>query len=304
MQMQENVLTYLIEDVAGGEFYVDLAESMSIVNRKLFRQQGLWKVDAVCAWVNVHGSGPLGMPYSIAIGGAPRTWCTRNGLVKSFEAWKDQQQMAYEATGSAGIKPKWQDFKVLLNENHRTVGTITPVSGHMFAIPAVDPFIAGEWVHSRLVVEQSVAGAIVQSEPLLHILGPDNGSTNKGIIENYGLSRPLPFDPDPSLPANIEHNIFVQAAEPLSDQVEEIIDNLDGANDSPPYDTDEYPGGATNGNEPVLYSFAANTSTLARKLVLNGFTAPNGLCEIQVDSIDERNMDIWLQFFVSGREAY
>ena len=146
MQLQENVLVYKIEDVSGGEFYCDLAESMSIVNRKLFRQQGLWKVDAVCVWVSVHDS-VVGMPYSIAIGGAPRTWVVRNSLVKGFEAWKDQQQKAYEAVGHS-IKPKWQDFKVFLNNNHRVNGTITPISGHMFG--GDNDYIAGEWEHSKM----------------------------------------------------------------------------------------------------------------------------------------------------------
>lgn len=305
MQMQENVLTYVIEDVAGGEFYIDLAESMSILNRKLHRQQGLWKVDAVCAWVNVHGQAPLGMPYSIAIGGAPRNWVTRNALVKAFEFWKEQQATAYDALGSDAVKPRWQDFKVYLNENHRTEGSITPTSGHMFG--GDQPYDPGEWVYSRIVYEDVVQGpptTITQHEPLLHILGNNNGTTNVGLIQQYSDSRVQVHSPDPDVPTNLFNNIYVKAHGDIDAQTEEIVENLMVSNDEPPYDVDNYPGDAANGEEPLLYAFAANTTTLGRKLVLNGFTAPNGLLEVQVDSSDERNMDIWLQFFVSGREAY
>lgn len=300
MQMTEKVLTYEIDDIAGGEFYVDLAESMSILNRRLERQQGLWKVDAVCIYVMDHASG-AGVPFQFAISGAPRNWVTRNSLVKIFELWKDQQQKAYDSV-SPSVKPKWNDFKVFLNENHRVTGTITPVSGHMFG--GIDPYIAGEWIHSRIVtVTDDGAGHLDTEEPLVKILGPTDSNAVASIRE-YQISRARPFSPDPAMPA-VSESIYAEASGSLGEQVIEILDNMEGQNDDPPYDVLNYPGGASNGTEPMLYAFATNTNTLGRKIVLNGFSAPNGVIECQVDGgLEGQNIDVWMQIFVSGREAY
>ena len=143
----------------------------------------------------------------------------------------------------------------------------------------------------------------------MHILGPDNGTTNKGLIVQYQESRALVQSPDPVLPTNVENNMYTISDASLGDQVQEIIQNLDGDNDEPPYDRDTYPGGATNGYEPILYSFGANSSTGKRKLTLNGFAAPNGLLEIQFDKTTgtqavENTGEFWIQLFVSHREAY
>ena len=312
MQMQEHVLSFKIANQNQGEVYIDIAKAMSIVNRKLYRQQGLWHVHGVCTYADAQSAtiplNKVGVPYTVSISGAPRNWVTRNALVKAFEKWKEQQSKAYNASSNS-IKPKWQDFKVWLNENHRTSGDLLPISGHMFG--GTDVFTAGEWVRSKIVYELAdAAGAVVQAEPELHILGPDNGTTNKGLIVQYGDSRSLVQSPDPLTPGNLSDNLYVISEGSLGDQIQEITQNMETDNDEPPYDQVTYPGGSTNGYEPILYSFGANSSTGKRKLTLNGFAAPNGLLEVQFDK--EINPDIanpdtgdfWIQLFVSHREAY
>ncbi len=311
MQMHEHVLSFRIPNSDSGEVYVDIAKAMSQINRKLYRQQGLWHVHGVCSYAesDLVAGGTTGVEYTVAISGAPRTWVTRNALVKAFEAWKDQQKKAYDAS-SDSIKPKWQDFKVWLNNNHKTNGSLQPTSGHMFG--GVDLYDNGEWVQSKIVYELADgAGAVQQYEPELHILGDDNGTTNVGLIKQYALSRATVQSPDPILLGGIEDNIYAVSDAALGDQVEEIIENLETDNNEPPYSQLAYPGGSTNGNEPLLYAFGANASTAKRKLTLNGFAAPNGLLEIQYakDNIDPavvqpNSGEIWLQLFVSHREAY
>ena len=321
MQMHEHVLSFRIPSSDSGEVYIDIAKAMSQVNRKLYRQQGLWHVHGVCVYSEsdvapAYGGGTSGTPYTIAIGGAPRTWVTRNALVKGFEAWKDQQKKAYDASSSS-IKPKWQDFKVWLNNNHKSNGSLQPISGHMFG--GIDLYDNGEWEPSKIVYELAdAAGAVVQYEPQLHILGADNGTTNVGLIKQYALSRATVQSPDPILLGGIEDNIYAVSDASLGDQVEEIIENLEADNNEPPYSQLAYPGGSSNGNEPILYAFGANASTAKRKLNLNGFSAPNGLIEIQYarEMVFDTTVspavpitlagtgELWLQLFVSHREAY
>ncbi len=312
MQMHEHVLSFRVVSQDQGEVYIDIAKAMSMVNRKLYRQTGLWHVHGVCTYADSQSAtDPLksiGVPYSVSVSGACRNWVTRNAIVKAFEAWKDQQKMAYDAS-STSIKPKWQDFKVWLNDNHKQNGDLDPISGHMFG--GTDPFTAGEWAKSKIVYERvDGAGNVVQSEPELHIIGPDVGTTNKGLIVQYGDSRALVQSPDPVTPGNLSSNIYTLSEGSLSAQLEEITQNIETDNDNPPYDQVTYPGGSTNANEPVLYAFGANATTAKRKLTLNGFAAPNGLLEVQFDK--EINSDVvnpntgvfWIQLFVSHREAY
>ncbi len=309
MQMQESVLTFRIPNSDSGEVYIDIASAMSQVNRKLFRQQGLWHVHGVCTYADsdLIAGGTTGVPYTVSISGAPRTWVVRNSLVKALSLWQDQQKQAYDNV-SPSIKPKWNDFKVWLNNNHKAIGNLNPTSGHMFG--ATDPYNVGMWVPSKIVYEQSVGGVVTQYEPEMHILGANNGTTNLGLIFQYQDSRASVFSPDPNVLAGVDETMYTLASEVLGDQTDEIVENMQTDNNEPPYDQDEYPGAGVHAYEPQLYSFAANASTAKRKLTLNGFAAPNGLLEIQynkdppTETALPNTGELWLQLFVSHREAY
>lgn len=319
MQMEETVLTFKISDAAG-ERYIDLGQSMSMVNRKLYRQQGLWEVLGVQLFADakvIGKSNRSGIPYTVSISGAPRTWVTRNSLVKAFHAWKDQQDKAIDAAGSADIRPRWQDFKVYLNENHRALvaaGTLneTPISGHMFG--GDDPYQLGEWIPSKIIWEEvDGAGAVVEQDPEMVILGDNNLPASVALIEQYGDSRGLPQSPDPLTPTLLADNMYTQSHDALGEQMEEVTANLRTDNNDPPYNQAQYPGDNNNGIEPILYGFVANStgSTHGRKTVMNGFAAPNGLLEVQyaLDLLVEdvpfyENAELWMQVVVGRRSDY
>ena len=290
MQMQEHKLLFNVEAVNSGEFYIDLAMAMSQVNRKGYNQNGLWHVAKMEFFLDFQTQpGEPGIPlrqgteYHVDIRGAPRTWVCRNALVKAFSLWKEQQKQAYDAV-SPSVKPKWQDFKVWLSQDHKAAGTLTPVSGGIHG--ATDAYDLGEWVHSKIVYELAdAAGLVVQAEPELHIIGPDNGTVSKGIINQYAISRARVQAPDPALPATIEDSMYSIASEALGDQTVEIVQNMEDDNNEPPYDLDAYPGGNSNAVDPTLYEFVSNSSTRAPKLTCGPLSVPNGLLEIQLSSV-------------------
>lgn len=303
MQMTENVLTFVKPAHTGaGEFYIDLAQSMSIVNRKLNRQQGLHSVLGLSVFVEDTVTG-LGVEYNVAVSGAPRTWMTRNALVKAEALWLRQQREALETSPS--ISPRWADFKVWLNESHRTGTVLTPTSGHMFG--ALDAYTPGEWVHSKIVYEYlDGANLVIDAEPELHIIGPDNGSTNKGLILQYANSRAQVLAPDPSLDVNVDTTIYALGSGPMGAHVEAIIENMEDDNDEPPYSRTEYSGSDINGNEPLLYAYATNSTTLRRKVNLNGFSVPNGVLEFQLKLAAgaPNPVDVYLQIVVGKTRDY
>lgn len=313
--MQENVLLFKLDLAAGTEGavrFIDIARCMSMVNRKLHRQNGMWQVLAAKAYAQNKPAGAspaVGCAFQVAIRGAPRGWVTRNAIVKGFEAWKGQQSKAYKALGTSGVKPKWQDFKVYLNTDHRSGTELTPTSGDMFGATDAYTITGGEWVHSEIVYEFVDGGnTVVQYTPSLHIMGDDDGTTTASLIKQYQESRPLVQAPDPLIGAGIENNIYSQSADAIDEQVEGIIENLANDNDNPPYDHTEYPGNDVNANEPQSYAVAANGtgSTLARFVTMNGFSAVNGLLELQVQ-LDKAAPDVgefWLQLVIGKRRPY
>ena len=315
MQLEENVLIFRLDLSAGTEGsirYIDLARCMSIVNRKLYRQQGLWEVLAVKAFAHnkVAGATPYtGVPFKYSLRGAPRSWVVRNAMVKVFEKWKDQQKGAYDAMGSDSFKPKWQDFKVYLSDDHVNGTELTPTSGDMFG--ADDAYNVGSWEHAEFVIEEamSVPGVITERQPLLHILGPDNGYVNMGIVNAYQESRSIVTSPEPIVPAGGSTNLYTLSEDALGDQDAQVTAEMMGsANRSPPYDPDDYAGGATNAIAPQAYSMGASTtgSTVPRFITSNGFSAVNGLLELQV-GLTKAEADVgefWLQLVIGKRRAY
>lgn len=313
MQTHENVLMFkidLADGVSGAIRYIDIARCMSIVNRKLHRQNGMWEVLAVKAFAErLVGTTPTGLPFQIAIRGAPRSWVTRNAIVKGFEAWKGQQAKAYKAVGTGGVKPKWQDFKVYLNNNHRAGTELTPTSGDMFGAVDVYSTAGSEWVHAEIVLEFVDGGnTVVQYTPSLHIMGNDDGTTTASLIRQYQESRPLVQSPDPLIGAGIENNIYSQSADAIDEQVEGILENIANDNDNPPYDHTEYPGNDSNATAPQCYAVGANGTgtTLARFVNLNGFSAVNGLLEVQAQVTKDagQTAEFWLQMVIGKRRPY
>ena len=184
MQLTENVLTYKVPPAGAGYLYIDIARGMSVVGRKLYRQHGLWTVLGVNVYTEATNPPHTGIPYEIAFSGAARNWVTRNALVKGYEHWKQQQRETLRAS-SPSLKPKWQDFKVFLNEGHRVAFNagleLIPTSGNMFG--GDDIYMVGpDWVHSQIVYEiDDGAGHLSSKEPFLHIIGPDNDTSVSDI---------------------------------------------------------------------------------------------------------------------------
>lgn len=310
MQMFQNTLTFKHAMDAGDtstKLWLDTAKALSTVNRKLIHQNGLHSYHGVCVFVKSRSTG-AGVQYNFAASGAPVNWVTRNSIVKCFEAWKDQQSKVLSENSS--IKPKWQDFKIYLNEDmaQDTSLHLQPVSGEMFG--SDDFYNEGEWVYSTLVYESAhpSSGVVQEHEPELVLMGEvADKDDHRSLIQEYQDSRSMPFSPDPALPPEYDENMYTLTKGDLSDQYEAIQTNLANNNNSPPYDQDDYPGNNSNGRHPILYAFASNSNTVNPKVSLNGFQAPNGLLEFRVDLIgaDPNAIhDVWIQVFHAGKEAY
>ena len=235
--------------------YIDLAQCLSIVNRKLVRQGQVFKVKGMRAFSADDSADTLAMSVSVL----PRTWVMFNAYKKARSLWNQMNQEALAALGT-GNMPKYYDFKVFFDmehfDNHHNSdgGDLTtnlfPVDSDGNALSDV-----GEWVYSKY--ETSASSPL---EMNIHMLGThatdagvSTGSSGRdlpsdqgsiGCILAYQQSRGAAFT-DQDL-VGLDQNVDIDSpwAQLFAgdSQMQQVLTDLDVDNDGPPYPAD-YLGG-------------------------------------------------------------
>jgi hypothetical protein len=279
----------------GSAKYIDLAQSLSKANRKLFRQGMCYYIHSVVALLpNTTGTSALD------IGTIPDTWVSHKAWKKSFDLFKSMNKLVLE--DSPNVEGKWHDYKVFFDGAHYSGGK-TDAGPNLNLNPTIDfgvtAYQAGEWnmstfvlpEHDGIVQAPGGTGATVlpaaADEFNVHMLGADVGTpgpgtslNSGGIIEMYGDTRSH-VQGEPAVPADLSTSWGTVLTDSGS-QEPELSDIIETANDEAPYNMTNYQGGATNAagsifsckllavkdNYPIVQSF-------------NGFVAPLGLLKLQ-----------------------
>lgn len=264
--------------------YIDLAQCLSIVNRKHFRQHAYFYVQKVSLYDNETNFVDLAV--------APDTYVTRNAVVRGKAIWDDMNERVAGKVG--GFIPKFHDYKVKLESRQTSADNLLP---HGYAIESSAGSLqlpAGEWVYSHYVSADSDRDSSADPEEFTaHIMGDDT-TDSRGLIKSYSLTRRLPQEENPVVPSGIETDDFLNIIDYSDEeQVNEIIDNLDLHNDDHPYSQTEYIGTADI-TVPSFGVFArqlshvgrlatvTNTSSVA---TIGGFCAPFGLIALDLSGI-------------------
>lgn len=266
--------------------YVDIAQCLSIVNRRMYRQGMNYAVGSI-EFYSVQGG-------RVEVDIVPRTWVADNATTKAFEAWKDQRAEVLKESPS--LKAKWSDFKIFLDPQHVTNGVglnLTPVDSNG------GPYALGEWNESQFVVPITGGSTGTAQEVTMHVVGDHipagafaSTTTSASLIKSYADSRAIILAPDPVQPGGYDTNMYIR--ESSHDEMSaDLISNVSDKNDNPPYDRTLYPGGATNAPEPeyVQEAIISNygDSSVFSKGVIGSFIAPLGLLKITGKSFDPDN---------------
>ncbi len=227
-------------EVPAGGLFIDIAQCLSIVNRKSYRQ-GMNYAISNMKFIAIEGG-------AIQVLSLPNNWCMDNATTKMFELWKSQRAEVLKESPS--LKAKWSDFKVFMNKEHAAAtvaANLTPVD------PVTQvPYSLGEWQVSEITtpVDGGASGTAHQST--IHVVGDNvpaggfiqGGTTSIGAIAEYSRSRALIQSPDPATPgAGTSLNVFnIQSSH--DEMAVQILADTTYQNDEPPYDRDEYPGGS------------------------------------------------------------
>jgi len=284
---------YIGFDNFTGEQYVDLAQSLSLVNRRFYRQGMNYAVENIKFYAT--GGGAINC-FKV-----PTTWVADNATTKAFENWKEQRAEVLKESPS--LKARWSDFKIFLDSQHVALGMGANL------VPAGTSTLLGDWEASEFVVPITggSGGLGNAQEVTMHVVGDhvppgpfNNAVTSASLIKSYADSRSVILAPDPVQPPGYNTNMYIR--ESSHDEMSaDIIQNVTNFNDNPPYDINDYPGGDTLLPAPQVFSAALlnNVGDASAYSTYNTgpFVAPLGLLRfnpVQFDPEVEIFMEITL----------
>lgn len=256
--------------------FIDLARDLSRVNRRLYRQGRDYHVKRITV---VSSNTPSeGNRISFSTIGAG--WVSQMAWKRGFKVWNEMNKTATENL-SGDISGTWADFKVYMTNDMRSGTVLTPKDN------GGNNYNAGEWVYSELVSPDGTTSA----DPFqLHMLGAHNGNAGAwnsvGLVKSYGESRATVQTTDPSVPSDASDDPLVNVFD-YGTTVDEVVNNLEGFNDAPPYSVANYPGDDGNAPKPIV----VQDTTLDRgKATVGSFIARCGLIEIESKSVIEEDV--------------
>lgn len=283
IQKAQRSLMFRLPD---GLSYLDSAEALSKVNRKLFRQGMAYGIESVDFFF-VPQAGVETVRVTAYTAGD--TWSVHNAHVKGHALWNEMNELVLEDNPS--IAGKWADYKVFLDVAHRTKyfasGNLDPVDQSLTA------YLDGEWTYSQYVMPQhevdpTTGLPLAADLTTAHLLGANAGTpgafNSVGLVEAYEKSRATVSANQPNVPAGMSDSFFNLLTDSGS-QEPELADRIEGENDNAPYDLDLYPGGAGNGATPVWSEFAV-ASAGSPNGILGSFVAQCGLVNFSVNGVN------------------
>jgi len=302
-----------------GVYYLDLWRNVSIQERKLCRQMQVAQVMGGLIKDSNNDS-------VVRMNVAPDTWMTRTAVRRGFKIWTKMLKEGTEGldTGISAIKPKYHDFKVLLNAS-QSMATNSPIVSSPTVVDASGTVIpTGEWGYSKYVSEDVAWSESDLTDannrdaddfrPMIGGQSHTPGTGGQDVHERISLLKSwLDTRPEPRNEPNTAStdsmsidplvNLFDEA-----DTSDEIITMLQDINDAPPYGTDSFigvlPDNPTGyGDNLQRVAFAATQDGAGQVSSLNGFSAICGLVQVHVTQATAGVVELLLDVNIKGAKV-
>lgn len=270
------------EGETGG--YIDLAQALSAVNRRFYRQGCYYYVNSFEVETLQDGFVELSV--------APDTWTVQQAWKRGFSRFQEMNALVDTP------RPKYHDFKVYLDSQHRSdiqSGNLNVQPIGVGSLGNIDTFATDEWNYSQFVsFEDRTPETVTPVQFNAHLIGfhqyqPNGGPLlSVGLVKSYKDSRPLPSSiGEPTLPSGNDDDpllLLFQGSEVHA--IEEIGQHLDDMNDIVPYDRDTYSGEKQNHLVPLerLYT-SGNPAGRTHKVA--GACVPMGLIRVSSDGYNQ-----------------
>ena len=266
------------------DFYLDLSQCASLVNRRFYRQGINWVVGSM----KLYTEGPT----SLAVQKLPNTWVTFQAYKKAFDAWNKQQMDSIEESGAESAVARFRDFKIYADTGHVTATYAANLLPHDAQQPIPQPYATGEWQPSQIVLPNTNADAsgstVDPAERFLHMVGVNTfGASSRGIIEGYADSRAYPHSPDPVSPIIGGADNWMREMFDVGNDNSKITENATDRNDNLPYPQVNYPGGENQAASMQMHSISTTTGTTVGGMTsVKGGFFPCGLIKFTILNSD------------------
>ena len=258
----------------GSTQFIDIGMALSCLNRKFFRAGVYYYVNSVEIYNNETGV--------VDLHTLPDNWVTKNAWNRGFKLFQKMNSLVDPPVSNVG-RSRYHDFKVYMTPLHQVTGPAIPAMHGINGIYTTAGTTPDDWDYSKFVSADDDGDASQQADDFfVHMLGdhvgPADGSNwqSVGLIKSYGDSRVRVEATVDDIPtqANIDPlvNVFDFSSE---EQMNDIIDNLNNLNDSPPYNHDYYVG--TSENQMQHVARIGTEQGVGRVGRASGFCAPFGL---------------------------
>ncbi len=280
----ERYLHYELNHTGSGNdsHFIDLAAGLSAVNKRFYRQ-GLYYYIKSISVVETTGD------TKIMFGTAPDTWQIPQAWKMGFRSWSrmNSEAAAQIPGGDLKLAGKYHDFKIYLNNNHRTEDDVTTPSNGPASMDGNPHENVTDWDYSSFHSQDPDGNNAPNDEFAIMLLGSHVGSDNAwdavSLVQSYARSRILNDETgEPitmsTLPSDPLVNLF-----DISDTHDDVIDDLRDKNDHPPYDDDGIY------SDTILRAQGHCFSQAGGNLMLPGFCVPFGLLEVLTNCPDGSN---------------
>lgn len=287
----------------GDRLYIDLAQCLSIVNRRFTSQHKIYTVRGGA----IHDSNQNAY---VKFNTALNNWSTRRAIKRGKQLYDMQFEEILKM--QPGLKGKYHDYKVHLIANHYVVGganNLTPVDSQE---PSGAAYHLGQWNYSQYITEDidwTNVNLLTQTNReadnfYCHIVGDHSGTPANwntiGLIRSWSESTGYIANSQPIIDqvdaiADPLANLFDEA-----DADDEKIVLLDENGDSPPYNQQFAPG--RDNNNLHRQAFAATSSGAGSISYFNGFEAICGLIEVDFTVSATGVVEILLDVEEAGRK--
>ena len=95
-------------------YYIDIAQCLSLLNRRFYRQGMQYAVEDM----EVLSDGV----NEVAVYRLPHTWIVASAWEKCMRNWKEQQDEAADDAGLETLTARYRDFKVYMDTIHANAG--------------------------------------------------------------------------------------------------------------------------------------------------------------------------------------
>ncbi len=266
------------------QWYIDIPHQLSKMNRRLYEQGRLYAMQGLTFIWKQNASNVATLEVKVATAG--NTWIVQNAWVKGKALWDQMNDLVLEDNPS--IKGRWADFKIQLADSVSVARTLECLAGDGAE------YLGGEWNLSTYVMPQHevdpATGLSLPAEEFEATLIGGDTASKKSLVKAYQESRATVQPLDPNVPAGMSTSFFNLLTDTGS-QEPELADVILGENDEPPYDVDDYPGGATNADAAVIVGYGAISASEVDGRI-GGFIAPCGLIELQIRGFDQAGVEI------------